>query len=289
MKVSGYPKVFALFGLFSLMVAGPGLAKDKVVVSQWASEPLEVDGLNLEWTADALTSKDDMKVSYAFRNDDKDLYLVFVFNDPKYLSTIDATGMTVYFNAEGKKKKDNGVIFKTKRATPQELIANWEKEGQTVSDERKRELMSRPYYIVFWTDVINKKPDKTTAAAAGTTVSDKPPVFRNGFKDKLAVYEFRIPLSRAGQPGGVGAVPGQTIKFGFEWGGMTEQMRKEMIARRAAMGSQAGAPEVDIDNALGEGDESVDLGQGGPSGFSRGPKQYSFWIDLKLAAAPGGF
>ncbi|MCJ7588821.1 MAG: hypothetical protein MUQ00_13110 [Candidatus Aminicenantes bacterium] len=276
-----------VIGLMLLSFSGIGSAKDKSVQSRWTVEPLKVDGLDLEWTAEALTPEEDMKVSYGFRNDGKDLYLVFVFNDPKYLSSIDATGMTVYFNAEGKKKKDNGIIFRARRVTPQELIAVWEKEGQTLSEERKKELLVRPYYIVYESNVINKNPDKSAPAATEASLS-QPPFFRNALKDKVAVYEFRIPLSRTGQPGGIGAAPGAAVKLGFEWGGMTEDMRKAMMARRAAMGSQAVSMDTSMESSIRDGDEGADAGREGPSGFARGPKKYSFWIDLKLAAAQGG-
>ena len=276
--------ILVAVGLMFLSFRGIGLAKDKAVQSQWTAEPLKVDGLDLEWAADALTPEEDMKVSFGFRNDGKDLYLVFIFNDPKYLSSIDATGLAVYFNAEGKKKKDNGVVFRARKVTPRELIAVWEKEGQTVTEERKKELLTRPYYVVYESDVINKKPDKETPAATEASPA-QPPVFRNALKGKVAVYEFRIPLGRAGQPGGIGAAPGAAVKFGFEWGGMTEDMRKAMMARRAATGSQAVSMDTSMESSIREGDERVDAGREGPSGFTHGPKKYSFWIDLKLAAA----
>jgi hypothetical protein len=32
--------------------------------------------------------------------------------------------------------------------------------------------------------------------------------------------------------------------------------------------------------------ESIDMESGGPSGYSRSPKKYSFWADVKLADTP---
>jgi len=58
-----------------------------------------------------------------------------------------------------------------------------------------------------------------------------------------------------------------------------------MMARRAAMGSQAGATDTSMEASLRDGDDRADVGGDGPSGFTHGPKKYSFWIDLKLAAA----
>jgi hypothetical protein len=278
--------MIACAALFAL--AAPGPAKDKPVPSAWAADAVKVDGLDLEWPAAGLAVDEDTKVAYGFRNDDRDLYIVVVFNDPKSLSSIDATGLAVYFSAEGKKKKDNGVLFKARRVTPQELIAAWEKEGQVVTEERKRELMARPFYVMYESEVINKKRARAEAVPAGG-VPASPPYFRNALREKTAVYEFRIPLSRAGQPGGIGIAPGAALKLGFEWGGMTADMRKAMMARRAAMGSQAVSMDTTMsEDSIKDGDERADVGGGGLSDIRRGPKKYSFWIDLKLAAAPGG-
>ena len=288
MRNRWFPAAIVMLAAALLALPAPGTAKDKPVQSAWAAEPVKVDGLDLEWPAASLASDEDTKVAYGFRNDEKDLYLVFVFNDPKSMSSIDATGLTVFFNAEGKKKKDNGVVFKARRVNAQELVAAWEKEGQIVSDERKRELAARPFYVLYESEVINKKQDKPEAVPPGA-VPATPPYFRNALKEKVAVYEIRIPLSRAGQPGGIGVAPGAAIKLGFEWGGMTEDMRKAMMARRAAAGSQAVSMDTSMEDSLRDGDEGIDGGREGSSPFLRGPKKRSFWIDLKLAAAPGGF
>ncbi|MBN2206187.1 MAG: hypothetical protein JW742_02180 [Candidatus Aminicenantes bacterium] len=280
--------ILPVLGALSLMAVIPAAAKDAPVRSAWAAEPVKVDGLDLEWTAAELAVDKDTQAAYGFRNDGRNLYLVFIFNDPKSLSSIDATGMTVYSNAEGKKKKDNGIVFKARRVNAQELIAAWEKDGQVVTEERKREIAGRPFYVLYESEVIDKKRSEPGAGDPGAAPAE-PPLFRNALKDKIAVYEFRIPLSRAGQPGGIGAAPGAAIKLGFEWGGMTEEMRKAMMARRAAAGSQAATMDTSMEGAIRGGDERADAGRDTSSPFMRGPKKHSFWIDLELAAPPGGF
>lgn len=279
--------ILSALAALALLCALPAPSKDAPLRSAWAAEPVRVDGVDAEWPPAGLTVDEDTKAAFGFRNDASDLYLVFVFNDPKALSSIDATGLTVYFNAEGKKKKDTGVVFKARRVSAQELVAAWEKEGQVVSEERKRELAARPFYVLYESEVINKKRDAPPAAEPGS-VPPAPPVFRTALRDKVAVYEFRIPLSRAGQPGGIGAAPGAGVKVGFEWGGMTEEMRKAMMARRAAAGSQAVSMDTSLDGSLKDGDERADAGRDGASPFMRGPKKHSFWVDLQLAAAPDG-
>ena len=98
------------------------------------------------------------------------------------------------------------------------------------------------------------------------------------------VYEFRVPLaSRDVHPAGVGSGPGETIKLGFEWGGMTKEMRAAMMGRDE-MPDQSRVSDEDA-----RGERAQDEGAGSSPSLARsvqGPKQYSFWVDLKLAQAP---
>jgi hypothetical protein len=270
--------VFCLFSFMAVIAA-----KEKSVDSQWSSLPAVIDGLDAEWAGAEMNPAEDIGVSFAFRNDASNLYILFIFDDPKYLSSVDATGLNVYFSGQGKKGKDLGLKFIKKTVSADQLIAALENKGEVLPDDRKAELRMKRTYVLFESDVINKK--KQTAQAGQEGVVSEPPAFRSANKGKTVVYEFRIPLSRAGQPGGIGTEPGKAIKLGFEWGGMTPDMRKAMMARRAAMGSRATATDTSIEGAVNEGSDRADLGSGGPGdSFQRGPKKYSFWVDVSLAA-----
>lgn len=266
--------------LFSLDAS----AKDVVVESKWTASPLKVTGTSQDWVNDPKSLEKSVKVDYAFKNDGRDLYVLFVFNDPKYLSSIDATGITLYFSTEGKKQKDYGVRFIKKVITADELIATLEKQGRTLTEQKKQELKATPKYVLFEADAVDKKGEVIPPSGAAANID--PPAFRTMKQGDSVVYELRVPLaSRETHPAGIGAEPGQTIKVGFEWGGMTPEMRQAMASRMGAEGSRAGATDTSIGQGVRGGNENEGMRDTGSSlaQMRRGPKKHSFWVDVKLA------
>jgi hypothetical protein len=265
-----------------------GSAKDTIVTSQWASAPVRIDGLEQDWQDSMFLVDPGSKAQYAIKNDGNNLYILFVFKDPLSSTTIEYTGMKVFFGAGDKKSKDLGILFTKKAMTADAVIAEMEKRGEVVTEERKAELRQRKIYMIFVEEVIN---DKKVSAPSDPAVQTLPPAYRAVSEKRLVVYEFRIPLSRINQPGGIGTEPGQTIKLGFEWGGMTREIMKNMMADRASSGARASGRAVSSDSGFGDSSDDDQGGSGGGmgipgAGMSRDPryKKHSFWVDVKLAA-----
>ena len=166
--------------------------------------------------------------------------------------------------------------------TADELIASLEAKGEVLSEDRKvRDSASRRATVAFLEEPIVPKKGAAPAGDGGEARAGDVPVRRS--RAKLAIYEFKIPLSRIGQPGGV--QPGAALKVGFEWGGVTKEIMKNIMADRAASGASArqsaGSSDSGFSDSGGEG------GGGGPDfSYSRDPryKKHAFWIDAKLAA-----
>jgi len=275
--------VFPLILAALAVVAVTGLAKDTVVTSQWAAAPVRIDGLEQDWQDATVLTDEGSKAQYAIKNDGKNLYILFVFKDPLSASTIEFTGMKVLFGADGKKSKDLGILFTKKAMGADAMIAEMEKRGEVLTEERKAELRKQKTYMVFVEEIIN---EKKATAPSDPAVQTLPPVHRAVNSKRLAVFEFRIPLSRVNQPGGIGAEPGKTIKLGFEWGGMTREIMRNVMAGRAdaaaRAGDRGGSSESGWRDSSGDGE-----GEGrGFQEFTRDPryKKHSFWVDLKLAA-----
>ena len=272
---------FILAAAMAIGLAVPMSAKDAVVESSWAPAPLTVDGVAKEWD-DATPLFDKASgAQYALKNDGKDLYIVMVLRDQIGRSTVDYTGMKIYVTAGPKKSKDTGVLFLQKTLTPDELIASLEKKGETLTDERKAEIRKQTKYSVFLEEAIT--PAKS-AAPSGTSGGLEPALFRSVQKGQVSVYEFKIPLSRIGEAGSP-VQPGSAIKVGFEWGGMTKEIMKNVMADRASSGAVARGGAVSSDSGFRADDGE---GGGGPDfSYSRDPryKKHSFWIDVKLAQA----
>jgi hypothetical protein len=277
-------------------LAALGLAADQKIASLWQSGPMTIDGVAQEWDTSEPVFDEGSQVQYALRNDGSNLYIIMVFRtpDPRTMakiypkSTLDYTGMKIYFTTGTKKSKDYGILFQKKQYTADALIANMEKRGQAVSEAEKAEIRKKPTHIVFTEEVI--KP-KSASAAAGEAGESDPPMFRAVEKGPLAVCEFRIPLNRVNALGGIGAKPGEQIMLGFEWGGMTNQILRDMMAGRAdqSVGASDRATEFRAGTAdsMAGGDEGGSIaGMGGGTGDMRRDTRYikhAFWISATLA------
>lgn len=285
------------FTLAVLAVLGTaGMAAGQAVESRWAFGPMTIDGVAQEWDESTPILDAGSKVEYALRNDGKNLYIIMVFRDPDPKlrskvypkSTLDYTGMKIYFATGTKKSKDYGIFFQKKQYTADALIANLEKRGQVLTEAQKAEIRKKDTHIVFTEEII--KP-KNAAAVSDPAVETDAPMFRTIEKGRLAVCEFRIPLNRINQLGGIGAEPGQSILLGFEWGGMTAQILRDMMAGRADGSVSAGDRGVSSDSGFGDAESSTE-GSGGFGGagggvgeLNRNPryKKHSFWIEAKMA------
>lgn len=254
-----------------------GFSAETPVQSIWTSQPPTIDGLDTEWVGDEMASEKKMAVEYAFRNDAQNMYVLFVFKDPKYLSNINATGITLFYNTEGKKKKDHAFHFIQTKVSGEELIAYLKGRGEVLSEQQVQSIDPQKTYSMFMTERTGKKDEEISIT------SPIPGILNPGFKidrkgDGL-VFEFKIPLVKSDiSPRGMGVEPGQTLKIGFEWGGMTEALMKRLSV-------QGGGSDV---SAEGRAQNVIDSRRGGAAGAPRSasgrmPKKYSFWLDVVLA------
>lgn len=258
-----------------------GYTADDLIESTAISAPLRVDGMMDDWADVELQQEKKYGIDYAFKNDGDLLYILFVFNDPRYLTSINMTGMTIYLNTEGKKDKDYYINFRTVRVSAEDYIDILESRGRTLTDADKERIRTNPSYTLNENEVTNEKA-KDTALLEGIEL--KPIGFNvMGQPNNTIVYEFVIPLERvAPMAPGVGVEPGGTFKIGFEWGGMTKAMRDQ---RMMSMGDQAvQAQDVRAGDLREERDASSRLSN--DIGMARirkmSPKKYSFWKDIKL-------
>lgn len=285
-----HKRIFSV-GLISLTVFllwGWALSKD-VVKSSWTAVPPAIDGVSSDWTGAAFLTEKGVKLDYAFMNDGDFLYVLLTFKDPKFLSNIEATGINIYFNTEGKKKTDRGIRFYKRKVTGDEVIAIMEKNGEPLTEQDRASLQgSKIFYLYDWEPIVK---DKGAAPQASSGAPQDNPVFKAKMSENVWTYEFKIPLAKSGgQPFGIGAGAGQAIKIGFEWGGVTEEMKKAAAKRGGTPPTIIGASEwtggsVAVDRSGGGGRGARGGMPGGaPQGGDGSPKQYDFWLDVRLAA-----
>ena len=272
-------KIFARILLLSLVILAvcfAGFSKEKAVESMWVGSSLSIDGSDNDWIGDTLNFEEKFEVDYAFRNDANNLYVLFVFKDSVYQSTIKDTGMTLWINTEGKKKKKYGIHFNTRRVTADSIISVLEKQKGPLPEAEKNNIRSKPFYFFYQGDVKDKKGKILTPTALGGELAV--PLFRAQAKQKMMVYELVMSLRILEKLSAKHKMePGKTVKVGFEWGGLTERMKAQRMARL-----EQGAVR-DSERRAKEGETQRTGGTSGEARLSKGPKKYSFWVDVNLA------
>ncbi len=277
------------FSLVSLIATGV-LAKSEPVQSRWLQGQVAVDGSRSEWGDGPFGTEKDVRVNYGFQNNGQSMYVLFVFNDPQYLSSINRTGITLWFNAEGKKKKDLGIRFQKALVTAENLILLLEKQGGAVADETKQKLRQKPTYLINRDTLIKGKEDAFLPLKGDESIPD----FNFQRAGATFVYEFRVPLAL------IGLEPGKSVNVGFEWGGLPKKGKADNFisglvgggeavqARDNVLGSSSPVREeatADESGVAGMGDYGGSYIPGGDrSRIRRGPTQYSFWNEIVLAA-----
>ncbi len=244
------------------------IPKEKEIKSLWTESIIKIDGLDDEWTDSSINYQKKVKVKCAFKNDADNLYILFIFEDPEYLTTIKGTGMTIWLNTEGKKKKRYGINFKLKRVTAETLISILERQQGSLPEVEKERIMSNPQYFLYRGEVIDKKGHILTASALGGEL--EAPIFKSRLKQKMRVYEFRIPCRILEKlSSGQRMEPGKSVRVGFEWGGLTEEMKIASLKR--------------LSESESRGPEPIAQGESITQRTRRDPIKYSFWVDVLLA------
>lgn len=269
---------FVCFVVFAL--CSPGTAADKVVLSQWTATAPIIDGSNSDWEGGTLTLYKKAKIDYAFRNDADNLYVIFIFNEPtrQFMSTIQDTGLTLWFNTDGTKKKKYGIKFAIRTVSADNYIQIVEEMmGEPMPDEKKQQIKAKESYQIFHNEVIDKMGE-APAISSGPTA----PSFNTaGRRGEPVVYEFKVPLSKdETHPVGIGTTPGGSLTIGFGWGGTTKESRQQAITRQTARGS-AGSAAGSSGSLTGE----TRTGGGGGMNTMKSLRAvtYIFWADVKLA------
>ena len=282
---------------------------DKPVESVWTAAPVPVNGLLAGWPDTVLQSYKHFDLRFGFMNDDKNLYGVVAFDNPRYLTSLEFSGITLWLHPK-KEKRTYGLRFYQKMATADEMIERIESQGTPLTQEQKTGLRARPRYRFYTCDAVDGK---------GDLVPRKPdaPAWacRFGRVEKSVVVAMAVPLGLLASPD-VQPVwdASKPFKVGFEWGGLNKDMKKQMAEMgpgEPMSGGSANTANVSVLSFMGEqggaifdhsctachasgGRQSMqDIGETnvpyvGNAGMStegralpHAPK-YDFWIDLKL-------
>jgi len=254
-----------------------GFSETKEILSTWPAAPLKINGSNEEWGKEAIYFEKKIKVNYAFQNDENNLYILFKFSDPTYLSSIEKTGMTIWLDTEKMKKKDYGITFIKKAVPTETLLSLLEQKRGAIPEEDKAQMRKKPYHFIYYTQVINKNASSSELAE---NKESPRALFMSASAKEEVVYEFLIPLKSAQDFASNGGIkPGQIIKVGFEWGGLTEEMKMGRIRKIQEMAEKKSGPDARIEEDYRR-ERVLDTDFNKPSST---PKKYTLWVDVRLA------
>lgn len=262
-------------------------AKTTVNESTWTGTPLLMDGKNSDWQDVTPLEKKKMGVFYAFKNDDANLYALFVFKDPNFLSTLSSSGMTLWLDTENKKKKHYGINFQRRTITADHFIAILEKQQGPLPETKKNEIKKKESYTILQNGVVNKDSDTIIPIQVA---SDKAPSFYAAQAPQMLVFEFKIPLENiAGQVVGIGAAPGKQIAVCFEWGGVTPEYKAAKKKRGPSRGRSS--YKDGVSESMPGSEQTGEMGSSSDTGgdtstdfaYSDTPRKYSIWVPLHLA------
>jgi len=256
MKKTHHIKILLLLFLIALFPFN-SYAEEELIKSQWLSSAVNIDGSLGDWEGIEPYLDEKVKSECALRNNNDTLFILFVLKDPKYFSTIKTTGLTIWFNTDGSKKKNYGVNFLSKMVSAADYIASLEQQRGPLSEEEKEKILKNPSYIFHIAELIDKKNKASSQQEGGGEAGNS--VFRTSDQKGAMVYEFAIPLSLFPD-----SDRGNIIKAGFEWGGMTDAMRKKMRDRQAQSTGRFGEKKMS-----------------GSAG--KNPLKYMRWVDIQLA------
>jgi hypothetical protein len=266
-------------GVF-LLYSGFAFSNEQRAKSKWAAAVVKVDGLDEDWRADHLDLGEKANVAYAFRNDAQNLYILFVFKNLKYLSSIDATGIAIYLGPEGMKRKDSGVRFIKKIVPADQFIAMLENQGTPLTEGEKAELRTQPQHPIYEAYSLDKK-GKIIKQPAGPKTDVEPPAFCATKQGRIVIYEFRIPLASSElTPAGIGAEPGKIIRVFFEWGGSAKKVLKAKASWPTPESIVSGSVTTGADETRAQEFLSSFDAMSSPSIET---KKYSFWVDVEFA------
>jgi len=256
-RIAAFSLILSSIGFIT---AVPAFSEDLAARSGRAAGTMLIDGLADDWSEDPMTAHEKTKVEFAFRNDADNLFLILVFKDPLFQSTLEKSGVTVYFNSRGENKKERGIKFTKLMLTADQLIARRRSQGREPTEQQIAEIRTKPFHPLFLYDIVNKKDRERMAAA-------KPPLypdFNAAVDGNVWIFEFKIPLVKnENQPFGIGAEPGRDVKIGIEWGGRTEPPSQQEATFMRDL-SERDAPGMD-------------------SRIRTGTPKYIFWVAVGLA------
>ena len=263
-------KQYIYFILAISLVLLIGLAcKSQKIPGNWTESEIRIDGKIDDWLDVPVMYFEEEGAAISFCNDSTWLNIQFRTKDPKWIRTIKMTGITLYFDTEGKQNKN--FFIKYKGGPSMKDLMDRKHDGYMTNMPPQTGDDAAPQLTCYIKDRIIEKQVHPDGSEGPTVVYDT----SYGFY----CYEFRIPLQESSvRYYGLDIKPGNPISIGVVWGDMGEMngMRPDMIDMGSGMGGGRGG------GRMGGG-----KGGGGGRGGKRldMPSKQEVWISTHVVSS----
>jgi hypothetical protein len=244
--------------------------KDSCLQSSWNSDAIHVDGNTQDWENIPRTIFDETNVSVGVCNDAHNLYFLMRVSDRTLKREIERRGVTVWFNADGKKKKIFGLSYRNgsdkdlqRERVPKDTIG----DGNHGRPPMKGFPPAQNGLFVLKGSARDRIPISANDAGA--------PVANLLTEGTSSILELSVPLYTEESEFAIGAQPGSQVLLRMELGGSGQDKKPGRGGGGGGPGGERGADENGHGGDHGPGE------MGGPGGDQQGN-------DMPQGGIPGG-
>lgn len=242
---------------------------------------MAIDGQSSDWEGIPVISYEKEHATLRISNDDKNLYLLFETGDPRTARMIRMSGITLYLDNSGKRRKDFFVRFKGGPSPAEMRGARGARDVDRTQPRAGWRDGSGPFETDFDTTTHFTCYEKNNIIEKEIPIDggEGPAVAYSADGDGF-IYEFRIPLAKSSiRYYGIGTSAGQKIGVGLIWGDRSA-FRPDFSGRGF---SGSGSPRIGGPSAGGRGRSTR-----GPGGRGGGPgfEKQEVWFKARLAPTP---
>lgn len=261
-----HSKFIVIFILVSLLVLA-GCKEE--TESYYSQQKFNINGMLDEWTDHPLLTIEGQPVSLGIRNDDNNLYLMLATRSEQMVRTFQNHGLTLWLNANNKKKKDFGIViypdFDLPEREEQNIMEHRISSDMLAKMKQRREEMRGKIEIIIKSNRITLTSDESSVATGFAFYKS---VYLIEIKISFGPYDL-IDNSYTFQPESIFSV-------GFI-SGMRRDRMKEMMDSNTRYGNRGGNSGYTggIDNPGG----TWDMSEHDKIRFNK----LELWLSIKLA------
>jgi hypothetical protein len=286
--------------LLALPLTEPRCAEVEVT-SRWSAAGIKVDGLRGDWPNGAVGFLKDPEASVGVCNDSQNLYVVLAFRNEDWARVVRMSGLTLWLDNQGKKKKEFMLKFTSGPGRDQMKGGN-PPDSATVMRQRpdmESETGGMPGGRKAETTLVCYQKDRIAEKQIPLSGGEGPAA-AFALDQGMYVYEFKIPLHESEVRNyGVAPISGKPFSIGLIWGEMdrTKMRRPEggggmggdMGGGFPGGGPGGGGPGGGMGGGMGGGPGGGGPGGsgGGPMGQRRGSEKQELWLKAKLVTSSG--